>query len=166
MKQAFIYSLRVWLTAALVCPLIITVSNFIWLRSFLASARIDHSQIVIQYRRFLLEQSGMVLADLILLIPLGLGLYYNIILLYKRQVSFYWYKWFLSIVGFVLGLLPNAIRIIFILILKTTDTDLQRLEIRALVVNSSLYICVTVASIWLYKLNPVSMKASEIVNLE
>jgi len=164
MKQAFIYSLKVWLTTSIIAPVLIMLLRFVWLRNYLLSVHTDRFETYRQFHRLLLKSLGMVVADLILLIPLAVGFYYTIVFLGKRRVPFYRYKRYLSIVGVIFALLPNALLSVYIMVLNVGDADLQRLEIRALCVNSSLYVFVAIAGIWFHRFKPAINEATGVVN--
>jgi ABC-type tungstate transport system substrate-binding protein len=105
MKQALIYSLKVWLTTAIVKPVLITAVHYYLLLS-------NHYNPLHMPRLFHLLTTKlymMVIGQVVLLVPLGVVLYYSSGYLYNREVNYRYIKLYLSAVGLLMALLPDTL---------------------------------------------------------
>jgi hypothetical protein len=144
----FKYSIKVWLTTSIVAPLLISLLRFISLHNYLLSINCHDQCAIPLYRRFLLKQSGFLVGSLIVLIPLGIVIYYTIIFLKKRQVPFLIYKRYLIVLGVIVTLFPGLL-----LICYSTISNIESFyNLRMFETDSIFYGIVALASIWLYKL--------------
>jgi hypothetical protein len=155
MKQALIYSLKVWFTTSILSPLQITLLRCY----FLSSNHLNPFHDPKVYDRELLHLTKMLEGTWIALLPLGLGVYYAVILLSKRSIPIAYIKGYLCIIGVVLAVLPNALLLIYVL--GSNEASLSRtVTVDSLNNYMICYILAVLASIWFYKLKPVSSRDS------
>lgn len=84
------------------------------------------------------------------MIPLGIVLYYAVIFLTKKQVPFYQYKRYLSVVGALAILFPYALMIGYYAASDIT-ADFKRVYAYSVIADSFLYVIIGIVSIWFYK---------------
>lgn len=131
MKQAIIYSLKVWLTAVLLSPLLSVI---------LFEPFDDHNSTDIKGALFFILLS--IPYGLVLSIPSWLLLWISVWLVNRLSTSSIKKKWMLSIIGLVLSLLP------FYLIFGHDDNPVGEGAIEWAVA----YCIVILAGIWFYPL--------------
>jgi hypothetical protein len=152
MKQALIYSLKAWLTTSIIAPLLITLLLFIIAHKYLVLGHIDQAMVHRQYIRLITRMLYMIAGSLIMWVPLGIALYYTITYLDRKQVLPRLYKWYLSIPGLFAAVLPYVLILCYTIAVVKGSYSAIVLDIA---IRSFIYAIVAMASIWLYKLQPV-----------
>ncbi|MDF2431264.1 MAG: hypothetical protein JWP44_895 [Mucilaginibacter sp.] len=144
----FKYSIKVWLTTSIVAPLLISFLRFISLRNYLLSINCHDQCAIPLYHGFLKKQFGFLIGSIIVLIPLGIVVYYTIIFLKKRQVSFLIYKRYLSILGVSVSLFPGLL-----LLSYSTISNIESFyNLKMFEADGIFYGLAALASILLYRL--------------
>jgi hypothetical protein len=145
----FKYSIKVWLTTSIVAPLLISLLRYISLRNYLLSINCHNQCAIPMYHGFLKKQFGFLIGSVIVLIPLGIVVYYTIIFLKKRQVPFLIYKGCLSILAISVSLFPGLLLLSYSAILNVASFyTLKMFE-----ADGIFFGIAALASILLYKLN-------------
>ncbi|HVS94727.1 MAG TPA: hypothetical protein VHE59_21960 [Mucilaginibacter sp.] len=151
-REAFTYGLKVWPTTGLIAPSLIILLRIIAAHKYFASSHSNASLIEKWYHKFLLSQLGFAAANLLVLIILGVGVYYTILWLDKRRTPFRSYKWILTIAGIILTLLPGVVLVCYAM----ADNISSFYNIRAFSSDCIFYIPAVTVSVWLYKIKPAS----------
>ena len=149
MKPAIIYSLKVWLTTSILTPILITLMHCY----FLASNHLNPFHNPKVFHRELLHLITMIEGTCIFMVPLGLGLYYSVILLNKRSIRSVAIKGYLSIIGVTLAVLPDAV-FLFYMIWSNPDSPFITITIIGFTHAMVCYALSVLAGIWFYKLKP------------
>ena len=157
MKQPLAYSLKIWLTTSILSPILITFLHFYFL--VLNQLNPFHNPKV--FHRELLHLITMIEGNWIFMIPLGLGLYYSVMLLNKRSIRLVVIKGYLSIIGVVLAVLPDAV-FLFYMIWSNPDSPFITITIIGFTHAMVCYALSVLAGIWFYKLKPHSGSALSI----
>jgi hypothetical protein len=151
-KQALIYSLKVWLTTAIVSSVLIFLMHLYFLKSNgfdpLHSEKIMHIVVV--------KSAKMMAGDIVMYALLGLIFSYCIKLLSKRaSVTITKLKGHLTILGVAILLFANILIYSYILTIDIYS-DIKRMYVLQFCYNSILEMLVLVPAIWVCKLNLVS----------
>jgi len=149
-KQSFIYSFKIWLTTSLLAPIFVTLLHFYFLS--VNNLRPFHDPSI--YNRELLRLIKALAGGCVLLVPMGLGLYYSVILLNKRLPSLSYIKIYLSVIGIVLANLAYFI-LLFNVLWTNIESGLRTLTVISIFHAMACYTVAALTSIWFYKLKPV-----------
>ncbi|HEY4328004.1 MAG TPA: hypothetical protein VGN20_28730 [Mucilaginibacter sp.] len=134
MKEAFIYSLKVWLTGVILSPVLFTAIDII-----------IHRNIYYDYQNALGFIGYSIVYGLILSIPSWLLLWLAIIIVSKWGVAIELKKVALTVAGAVLSLLP------FYLLFHNDDKSSDK----DVCTWATTYCLVIIGGIWFYKFKPI-----------
>ncbi len=156
MRQALIYSLKVWLATSIVSPTILTILHLVFLRRNLNLVHINQYDAPQAYHRVISKFPLMVVGNVVLLIPLCVALYFALVVLQRRGLPSTRYKWYLSIVGICFAPLPEVFLIGYE-ILTMTSQYLRESLVWNLGLSCVVVVLSVLASVWFYKLKPTNV---------
>jgi hypothetical protein len=137
MKQALIYSLKVWLTSVTVSPIIIVLlTKTLWHRMY----RFDSLGNIFGYWGMMIYLASILSIPSLLLLWLSSWQ----VTRYKATLPFR--KWLLSLIGILLTATP------FYIVFHSEES----VRVEELAIWMSSYSLVIIAGVWLYKLKPVT----------
>jgi hypothetical protein len=147
MKPALTYSLKVLLTTAVLSSILITAVQFY----FMSVNNLHPFHNAVIYNKELLGLLKSIGLTWILFLPLGLGIYYSVILLSKWQISLFWTKACLSVIGIILATLLESSLLYSILQSNTGSLSIKAVIVQLIHIMIC-HILSVLGSIWLYKL--------------
>ena len=154
MKQALIYSLKVWLTTSIVSPILLTTLHLVFLQRNLALVHINQYDTPRAYHLLISKLPLMVAGNVVLLIPLCVALCYTTVLLEGRQLPVAKYKLYLSIVAVFFAPLVPLLLLGYVILVEMASLNTPGYSYDV-TFNPVSTILVALASIWFYKLKPV-----------
>jgi len=150
MKQALIYSSKVWLTSSIISPLLYTALSV----CFLFSNHINPFHDPFVYNRLQLRFIKMIEGTWMLMIPLAIGIYYSVLYMSKHLISIFSIKCYLSFIGIIFATLP--ISILLFEVLYSNENSVERtITITGIFHGMECYALSVLFAIWLYKLRLV-----------
>jgi hypothetical protein len=147
MKPVLIYSIKILLTTSVLSSVLITAMQFYFMS---ANNRHPFHNAAIYTKELLglLKSTGL---GWILFLPLGLGIYYSVILLSKWQIRLFWTKACLSVIGVILATIFET-TLLFSIPSSNTDSLYRSVVITSLIHSLICHALPVLGSIWLYKL--------------
>ncbi len=105
MRQAFIYTLKVWLTTVVVAPILITILSCYALTKHNLNPFQDSRVLHI----VLLRHAQITCGTLVFLMPLAIVLNYTVVYLSKQEITFPRNIWYIIGIAFGMALLPDLL---------------------------------------------------------
>ncbi len=152
MSEGTNYSLKVWLTSALLASLMGTLERFIGLWHAMGFGHLNQPIADLLFHNFGVEQLGTVPVNIALLFPVHIGLKYAITWFAKHERPLSVYKRHLVMIGVPLAVLPQMLLMVYLTVPHWSD--FSWINYKDIILYSVYNTVAVLACIWFYKLKP------------